>query len=92
MLAMNILHIFYKYVTICSVFVLYEKKMENQKKIKKINKIKKSFFFFLSNWEFLYGIGEKNILFSIRNGAEFQPQNRVRESPVKTGFTLQFKS
>ena len=63
--AMSILHIFYKYVTICSVFVLYEKKMENQNK---------RFFFvklgiFVCNWE-------KNILFGIGNGADFSPKIR----------------
>ena len=72
MIAINILHIFYKYVAICSVFVIYEKKMENQKNF---------FFVFLSYWEYLSGIGKKNILFGIGNGAEFRPQNRVIESP-----------
>ena len=46
--------------------------MENQKKKK------------LSNWDFLSGIGEKNILFGIGNGAEFRPQNRVIKSPERS--------
>ena len=65
-----------KYVTLCSVFVLYEIMMENEKKTKKTH-----FFWgrgggggqigiFLFNWE-------KNILFGIGNGAEFWPQNQV---------------
>ena len=62
-----------KYVTLCSVFVLYEIKMENQKKKKKK--------FFLSNWEYFVWNWEKSILFGIGNGAEFRPQNRVIESP-----------
>ena len=59
MLAMNILHIFYKYV-ICSVYVLYEKKMEDQK----------------NNLGSLSGIGKKNIFFDIGNGAKFRPKIR----------------
>ena len=57
MLARNILHIFYKYVTICSVFVIYEKKMEDQK------------FFFFANLEFLSGIGKKHIFLWERSGS-----------------------
>ena len=52
--------------------------MENKKKKKKKNFF---FFFFFSNWEFFVWNWEKNILFSIGNGAEFRPQNRVIESP-----------
>ena len=51
--------------------------MENKKKKKK----KKKFFFFFSNWEFFVWNWEKNILFSIGNGAEFRPQNQEIESP-----------
>ena len=40
-----------------------------------------SFFFFCKIGNFLSGIGKKNILFGIWNGAEFRPQNRVIESP-----------
>ena len=57
----------------CSVFVLYEIKIENKQKKKKN--------FFFSNWEFFVWNWEKNILFGIGNGAEFRPQNRVIESP-----------
>ena len=49
--------------------------MENQKKIFFF------FFFFGKIGNFLSGIGKKNILFGIGNGAEFRPQNRVIESP-----------
>ena len=58
----------------CYSILLYsvmKKKIENQKK-----KI-----FFFSNWDFFSWNWEKNILFGIGNGAEFQPQNRVIESP-----------
>ena len=54
---------------ICKI-VLYEIKMENQKKT----------YFFLSNWDFFVWNWEKK-LFGIGNGAEFQPQNRVIKSP-----------
>ena len=50
--------------------------MENKKKKKNI--------FFFSNWEFFVWNWEKNILFSIGNGAEFRPQNRVIESPAQS--------
>ena len=65
-----------KYVTICSVFVFFEIKMENPKK-KTI---------FLSNKEFFFVELGKNILFGIRNGAKFQPQNQVIECPVNIPF------
>ena len=44
------------------------------------------FFFFCKIGNFLSGIGKKNILFGIGNGAEFRPQNRVIESPVYQGL------
>ena len=63
-----------KYVTISSVFILYEMKMEN--------KTKNHLLFFLSNWEFFVWKLGKNILFDMGNGAEIRPPNRVIESPV----------
>ena len=57
-------------MTICSVFVLYEIKMENPPKKKN-----------RQNGNFLSGIGKKHT-FGIGNRAEFWPQNRVIESPV----------
>ena len=34
-------------------------------------------------WEFFVSNWGKNMLFGIENGAEFWPQNRVIESPVR---------
>ena len=45
--------------------------------------MEKKFFLGWSNWEFFVWNGEKNILFGIWNGAEFQPQNRQIESPAR---------
>ena len=55
---------------------------------KKKKKKKKKFFFFFSDWEFFVWNWEKNILFGIGNGAEFRPQNRVIESPARSGPTF----
>ena len=60
-----------KYVTICSVFVLYEIKMENLSKK----------MFFCQIGIFCLELGKKTYFFGIGNGAEFRPQNRVIESP-----------
>ena len=54
---------------------------ENKKKKKKKNFFFFFFFFFFQIGNFLSGIGKKNILFGIGNGAEFRLQNRVIESP-----------
>ena len=48
----------------CSVFVLYEIKMENKKKKKKI----------LSNWDFLSGYWEKKTFLALRMGLNFGPK------------------
>ena len=61
----------------CSVFILYEIKMENPPPPPKK-------FFFGEIGNFLSGVGEKNILFGIGNGAEFRPQNQVIESLAMT--------
>ena len=63
--------------------VLYEIKMENQKKKKN-----------LSNREIFVWNLQKNILFAIENRAEFRPQNRVIKSPESTyllHMSLHFK-
>ena len=64
----------------CSVFVLYELKMENPKIY---------IYICLANWEFLSGIG-KNILFGIGNGAKFRPQNWMIERPELQRVNLHY--
>ena len=62
---------------------------------KKKKKKKKNFFFFFFFFVvvklgiFCLELG-KNILFGIGNGAEFRPQNRVIESPVKFNLVCIF--
>ena len=60
-------------------YVLYLFNMKERWRTKK----KKIFFCQIGNWE-------KNILFGIWNGAEFQPQNRVIKSPVGP-YCLQYR-
>ena len=50
------------YVTICSVFVIYEIEMENKKT------------FFWSNWEFLFGIGKITYFLALGMGLNFRPK------------------
>ena len=62
----------FEYVTICSVFILYEIEVEKQKKKKK--KFFFFFFFFWSNWEFLSAIGKKNHFLAFGMGPNFGPK------------------
>ena len=65
-----------KYVTICSVLILYEIKMEN------------NFFCQIGN-SFVWNWGKKTYILALGMGAEFWPQNRVIKSP---GVGLKNKS